>query len=64
MMRDKKIVWVVTYCDNCTEPVVTVFDNLLSAGKCYNYFQKYHDVVCIDECFINSNFLVCDKNDI
>ena len=64
MKRQKKIVWVVTHCDGDTEPVVTVFDNYLAANSCYKFFKKYYDIVCIDECYIASNFTVGNNNDV
>ena len=64
MRGQKRIVWVVTHCDSGAEPVVTVFDNYLAANSCYKFFKNYHDTVCIDECYIVSNFTVGNNNDV
>lgn len=64
MRRQNRTVWVVTYCDSGTEPVVTVFDNYLAANSCYKFFKDCHSTVCIDECYIASNFAVGGRNDV
>ena len=64
MRRQNRTVWVVTYCDSGEEPVVTVFDNYLAANSCYKFLKNYHDIVCIDECYVASNFTVGNNNDV
>lgn len=51
-------VWVVTYVDYAEDPVVTVFRTKEPAQKCYEMFLGLHDVVCIDEVPLYSNFIV------
>ena len=51
-------VWVVTYWDFDTESVVTVFNNEVVAINCYNYFEKFHNVCCLDKCPIYSTFKI------
>ena len=50
-----KHIWVVTYWDSETDPVVTVFDNKEAAQACCDYFSKWYSC-CMDECAIYSNF--------
>lgn len=64
MKKQKGIVWVVTYCDSDTEPVVTVFGNYLAANSCYKFFKNHHDIVCIDECYIVNDFTVGNNNNV
>ena len=47
-------VWVVSYCDENNTPVVTVFNNVDAANKCYEYFKAYDEYknVQIDICKI------------
>lgn len=48
-------VYVVTYWDD-DKPVVTVFNNLENAEKCFEYFKSCHTGACIDECPVCSTF--------
>lgn len=41
-------VWVVTYWDTGSEPVVTVFNNPHAANMSKEFFEKHHDGVCVD----------------
>lgn len=56
-------VYVVTYLDNDSEPVVTVFDNQENAEKCYSFFVKRHSGCCIDKVPIYSNFSINVETD-
>lgn len=49
-------IWVVTYWEFGTEPVVTAFNNEEAAIKCYDYFKKCYDECRLDECPIYSIF--------
>ena len=58
-------VYVVTYWDDGLEPVVTVFDNLENAEKCYSFFVsekcysffvRTHSGCCVDEVPVYSHF--------
>ena len=51
-----KMIFIVTYWDNGLEPVVTAFNNQVSAEKCYSYFKKEHDGCCIDEVPVYKHF--------
>lgn len=51
-----KSIWIVTYWDIDSEPVVTAFNNEEAANKCYKYFKQCHDGCCLDECSICSTF--------
>lgn len=50
------MIFIVTYWDNGLEPVVTAFNNQVSAEKCYSYFKKEHDGCCIDEVPVYKHF--------
>ncbi len=54
-------VFVVTYWDINTEPVVTVFDNHETAKECYEKFKDSHLGACLDECPIYSKFSTDEK---
>lgn len=41
-------IWIVTYWDVGSEPVVTAFNNPHAANMCKDYFAKHYDGVCID----------------
>lgn len=49
-------IWIVTYWDSDSEPVVTAFNNEEAANKCYEYFKKEHYGCCLDECPVYSTF--------
>lgn len=51
-------VWVVTYWDCNTAPVVTVFDNEVVANEFYNYSKNLFHVCCLDKCPIYSAFKI------
>ena len=51
-----KMIFIVTYWDNGLEPVVTAFNNQVSAEKCYSYFKKEHDGCCIDKVPVYKHF--------
>ena len=51
-------VWVVTYCNNGDEPVVTVFDNEGAAKYMYSVFIGAYDKVCIDQVAVYHAFKV------
>lgn len=52
------VVYVVTYWDKDTEPVITVFSNKESAMNCYNNFKPIHYDCIIDECNVYTKFEV------
>lgn len=52
-----EFIWVVSYCESGTEPVVTAFNNEEAANKYYEYLKKGHELCCLDKCLIYSHFL-------
>ena len=53
-------IWIVTYWDEGSEPVVTAFDNLTAADYCYRAFRDCHDGCCLDEAHLYHSFNISD----
>lgn len=62
-MNKKEKVWVVSYYDKGSSPVVTVFDNERAADQCFHYFTDHgdHAKIDIDECPVFQSFTVNGK---
>ena len=58
---DNKIIWIVTYCADGEEPVVTPINNEDAATGCYRYFKSKYPICCIDKCEVFSSFYDGEK---
>ena len=56
-------IWIVTYWDFGSEPVVTAFNNEEAAIECRDYFKRCYDECCLDECPIYSHFLESEEDE-
>lgn len=59
---DEKYVWIVTYWNIGTEPIVTAFDNEDAAQIFYEYFKEQSLGICIDKAKIYSKVTIEEEN--